>query len=243
MNDDWGTARVVHRVDWADGLATLRFDCALPPFEAGQYVNLALFVEERRLKRSYSLASAPGEPPEVFLRRVDDGALTPRIFALGVGEELLVERKPRGLFTLKHVPDAATLWLFATGTGLGPFVGMLRTEEPWRRFGRVVVAHGVRVARDLAYRDELRAHPRLTWIPVLSRDPEVADALHGRIPAALADGRLEARAGVEIRPDDTQVMLCGSPAMLDDVERALEGRGLTKSRPKRPGHIHVERYW
>jgi ferredoxin--NADP+ reductase len=243
VDGDWTTATIAHRTDWSAGLVTLRIGCELPDFEAGQYVNLGLFVDGKRLKRSYSLASAPGAPPEVFMRLVEDGELTPRLFALRPGEEVLVERKPRGLFTLRHVPDAEVLWLFATGTGLGPFVGMLRTEEAWRRFGRVVLVHGVRNRDDLAYREELARFDRLTWIPVISREPDATGVLHGRIPAALTDGRLEAQAGRTIDPGDTQVMLCGSPAMLDDVEHALEGRGLVKSRPKRPGQIHVERYW
>lgn len=248
MQDHWSTTRLVDRRDWAEGLATFRFDAELPPFAAGQYVNVGLMVDGKRLKRAYSLASAPGRPPELFLRRVEGGTLTPRLFAMRPGDELLMERKPRGFFTLGEVGDAAVLWLVATGTGLGPYVSMLRTPEPWERYERIVVVHGVRYRSDLAYADELaersRAHRgRLVVVPVVSRDPEAPDVLHGRIPAALADGRLEARAGVELRPEDAQVMLCGSPEMLEDMQRALEGRGLRRHRRRAPGNIHVERYW
>lgn len=245
-DQDWLLGVVSHRVDWAPDLFTLTVAADIEPFHAGQFLNLGAHDGERWVKRAYSVASAPGQPPEFFVVRVDGGAFTPFLHGLQPGDRVGVSRAAAGHFTLELVRDAPLLWLVCTGTGLAPYLAMLRTEEPWTRFGRVILVHGVRKAADLAYRDELAAMNlarggRLSWIPVVSREPEAPGVLHGRIPANLA--AIEARATAEIRPDTSQILLCGNPEMVEELETALAARGLTKNRKRAPGHITTERYW
>jgi len=142
---------------------------------------------------------------------------------------------------LSEVPDAETLWLISTGTGLAPFLSILRTETPWRRFRKVVLVHAVRYAHELTYREMIAATPA-RYVTFVSRE-QAAGSLAGRIPAAIADGRLEQAAGVELAPDTSQVMLCGNPQMLKDAAAALMARGLRKHRRRAPGHITVESFW
>ena len=235
----WLETKVAGVHTWAPGLVTLTLEARLD-FRAGQFVYLALQADTR-VSRSYSMASAPGAPLEFFLVGVEGGALSPSLVGLEVGAPVQVQSLVAGHFTLERVPDARDLWLVATGTGLGPYISMLRTDEPWQRFERVIVVHGVRHARHLAYRDELQGRD-LTWVPLVSRE-DCPEALPGRVSDALASGALEARAGVTLDPAHSQVLLCGNPAMIADMRRLLDARGLTRNRPRAPGQVTFEKYW
>jgi len=239
--------QVAARRDWAPGLITLTVDAGIEPFVAGQFVNLGLEIEGQFLRRSYSIASAPGAALEFYLKEVPGGALTPRLTRLEPGATVWVERKPQGFFTLGYVPPSRELWLVATGTGLGPFLAMLRASDLWQRFERVSVVHGARYTTHLSYADELAAlaaaHPgRLSYTPLVSGGSP-GSALSGRVTTAFADGSLEARAGLALDPERSHLMLCGNPDMILELTAVLALRGLRKHRVRTPGHITAEKYW
>ncbi|HET7543561.1 MAG TPA: ferredoxin--NADP reductase [Polyangiaceae bacterium] len=239
--------RVAARHDWAPGLTTLTIDAAIEPFNAGQFVNLGLEIDGQFVRRSYSIASVPGAPLEFYLKEVPGGALTPQLTRLEPGASVWVERKPQGFFTLAYVPPCRDLWLVATGTGLGPFLAMLRGAEVWQRFERVSLVHGARAVAHLSYAEELAAlgakHAgRLCYTQVVSGD-QPGNALHGRVTTALADGSLETRAGLTLDPERSHLMLCGNPDMILEVTAILALRGLRKHRVRTPGHISAEKYW
>jgi len=239
--------RVAARRDWAPGLITLTVEAAIEPFTAGQFVNLGLEMEGQFVRRSYSIASAPGAPLEFYLKEVPGGALTPRLTRLQPGAHVWVERKPQGFFTLAYVPPSRELWLVATGTGLGPFIAMLRGAELWQRFERVSVVHGARLPSHLSYADEIAElaakHPgRLTYTQLVSGAPH-GSALPGRVTTAFADGSLEARVGFSLDPDRSHLLLCGNPDMILELTAVLANRGLRKHRVRNPGHITAEKYW
>jgi ferredoxin--NADP+ reductase len=243
----WSTGIISGRHAWAPGLYTLTIDANPEPFVAGQFFNMGLPMGDQFVRRSYSAASAPGQPLEFFITRVEDGSLSPQLADLEVGGQIWVEPRARGFFTLDYVPPAAELWLIATGTGLGPFVSMLRAGALFDRFERVVLVHGARVASHLAYASELEQLAaaragRLVRVPVVSREV-VEGALRGRVTDALRDGRLEARAGTSLDPERSHVMLCGNPAMIEEMMAAFEGRGLRRHRVRKPGHVTFEKYW
>lgn len=216
-------------------------------FRPGQFMNLGLHLSGGFASRSYSLASAPGAPLEVLLSRVGEGALSPALFELSQGSAITLDPKPQGFFSFDYVPPHEQLWLLATGTGLAPFMSMLRSGEAFARARRVVLAHGTRGPEELAYRFELeslaQARPQgFTYLPVLSRRPD-AGLLSGRITDALASGQLEARAELPIAADRAHFMLCGNPAMIEQVTAQLQTRGLRRHRQRAPGHITTEKYW
>jgi ferredoxin/flavodoxin---NADP+ reductase len=232
---------------WAPGLRTLRLEGPPPEFKPGQFVRLAL-PSQPELARSYSLSSAPGAPTETYLVEVPGGALTPGLFERAVGQEILLDTVPQGHFVLERVPPCRELWLVATGTGLGPYVSMLRSEQAWERAEEVIVVHGVREGSHLAYAEELQAlaHERgrsLRWVGLVSREDPPEGALGGRLTSALESGALEEAAGVEIRPDASHIMVCGNPAMIRDLRALLEARGLARNRPRKPGQFTTEKYW
>ncbi len=159
-----------------------------------------------------------------------EGPLSPRLRDLNPGDKVLLAPKGAGFFTLADVPQNEHLWLLSTGTALGPFLSICKTEEPWRRFKKLVLVHAVRHA------------DQFQFIPFISRE-DTAFAITGRVPAAIQDGRLEARAGIVISSEHSHVMIVGNPGMVKDTRSVLEGRGLKLNKRKEPGHMSVETYW
>ena len=244
---EWLEATVTEKIRWRDGLFSLRFEAPLPAFKAGQFVRVGLDVDGERIARPYSLVNAPGETPhEIYFNVVPEGPLSPRLARLEAGDTLFVHSSVTGTMVMERTPEHRHLWLFATGTALGPFLSMLKTDEPWRRAERVVLCHSVRTAADLAYgdviRELLRRHGnRLTFVPLVTREV-VAGTLRERIPTALDAGDIEQLAGLSLRAEDAHVMLCGNSEMIEAVQQRLEARGLRRHRRREPGHITVEKY-
>jgi ferredoxin/flavodoxin---NADP+ reductase len=173
---------------------------------------------------------------------VPEGPLSPRLAGLRAGDTMYVASNPAGFLVLSEVPDAQTLWLLSTGTGIAPFLSILRTEAPWKRFREIVLVHAVRRANELVYREMIEGMQGLRYVTFVSREAH-AGSLAGRIPQAISDGRLEAAAGVALSAQGSQVMLCGNPDMLKDAGAALAARGMRKHRRRAPGHITSESFW
>ena len=250
----WCTANVVSKKVWTQGLFTI--SVAVPDvteFLPGQFLQLGLFPEGHQgeeaklINRPYSVASPHGDVLEFFIVLVEDGELTPRLWKLEPGDSVEVSQRAAGSFTLKKTPEAETLWLLATGTGLAPYIAMLRTDEPWEKFQKICVVHGVRQFADLAYTKELKAYEekfpgRFKLAQALTRE-EADGTMNGRIPSLFESGELESVTGFPCRADNSSVLLCGNPAMLDTMEELLGKREMKKHRSKSPGQIVLERYW
>ncbi len=245
---EWIAGRVCGKRQWTEKLVSLQIEAEVAPFVAGQFGRLALDIDGERVARPYSFVNAPDERPlEFYFVVVPDGLLSPRLGRLEAGDEVWVARRPGGFFILDEVPPGRDLWCLATGTGLGVFLSILKTPEPWQRFENIILVHGVRHARELTYGDTIedfaRRHPeQFRTISLISREASET-ALPGRIPAAIENGTLEARAGVTISPAHSQVMICGNPNMVNDTRTVLEQRGLRRNRRQQPGHITTENYW
>jgi ferredoxin--NADP+ reductase len=242
MTSKWLESRVIENRRWTDALFSLRVEGPQLGFEAGQFVRIAV---DERIARPFSFVNAPDDPVlEFYGIVVPEGPLSPKLMQLRAGERLLVAPNPAGFLVLSEVPDADTLWLVSTGTGIAPFLSILRTETPWRRFRNVVLVHAVRHARELVYQDMIRKivkEKSLRYLTFVSREA-ASGSLTGRIPAAMRDGRLETAAGLALN-QHSHVMLCGNPDMLKDASGALAERGLRKHRRRTPGHITVESFW
>lgn len=242
MSGKWLEARIVENRQWTESLFSLRAEGPRLAFEAGQFVRIALDIDGERVARPFSFVNAPADPTlEFYGIVVPEGPLSPRLARLGAGDSLFVAPNPAGFLVLSELPDAESLWLISTGTGIAPFLSILRTEAPWQRYRNVVLVHAVRHARELVYQEDIRRMKNLKYITFVSREA-AEGSLAGRIPAALADGRLEAAAGLPLG-QGSQVMLCGNPQMLKDASAALLARGLRKHRRRSPGQISVESFW
>jgi ferredoxin--NADP+ reductase len=239
----WLEGTVVENRHWTEALFSLRVQAPRLAFQAGQFVRIALDIGGERIARPFSFVNPPQDPVlEFYGIVVPEGPLSPRLERLRAGERLYVASNPAGFLVLAEVPDAETLWLVSTGTGIAPYLSILRTETPWQRFRNVVLVHAVRYAKELVYQELIGRIPNLRYVTFVSREAHPG-SLAGRIPAAIGDGRLEAAAGVALDAAGAHVMLCGNPQMLKDAAAALAGRGMRKHRRRNPGHITVESFW
>lgn len=267
-------ATLTRRVDITQGLAT--FDITpdggmIPEFQPGQFCTLGIVGDEkpvapdvlaalekagkprpgpRLIRRAYSIASSPTvrSHVELFITLVPEGRLTPKLFALPIGGRLFLAPEISGHFTMEDTPDKNII-VISTGTGLAPFISMLRTFRGKNRWRKFVVIHGARHSADLGYADELskaaREDSSVQYLSAVTREPEGSSwtGLRGRVTTLIEPDKYKQLTGDELLPSNSEVYLCGNPDMIDQVRQMLEARGFVTATNKTPGNVHFERYW
>ena len=235
------TERVKAVRHWNDTLFSFRTsrDESLR-FRNGQFVMIGLEVNGKPLARAYSIASANYEDElEFFSIKVPNGPLTSRLQHINVGDQILVSRKPVGTLVLDDLRPGKNLYLLSTGTGLAPFLSIIKDPDTYERFERVVLVHGVRNVNDLAYGDYLQnelpkdenigelVRAQLTYYPTVTREPF---RNNGRLTELMEGGKLFEDIGLpRLNPETDRAMVCGGPAMLYETRRVLDAYGLSIS--------------
>jgi ferredoxin--NADP+ reductase len=245
--------RVTDVRHWTESLFTLR--TTRDPgfrFQSGQFVMLGLEIAGKPLLRAYSIASAYyADELEFYSIKVADGPLTSHLMNIREGDEILVGKKPTGTLILDGLRPGKTLYLVGTGTGLAPFLSLVRDPEVYERYERVVVTHTVREVADLNYREflshalpndpdlgELIA-PKLIYYPSVTREPFVNQ---GRITDLMASGKLFDDIGLApLDPAHDRLMLCGGPSVLADLKALLLAKGYEEGSVASPGDFVLER--
>lgn len=239
---------------WAPSMLSLRI--ARPAefrFQPGHYARLGLPVPDgtqpgATIWRPYSIVTAPDESSlEFLITLIPNGAFTSQLASLGVGAPIALESAALGFFLAPQLSAGQELWMLSTGSGLGPYVSLLRTPGALSGYARLVVVHCVRHAAELAYADELQAlaaasQGRLRYVPIVTRDAG-ATPLQGRIPALLENGALQAEADTPLDAASSRVMVCGNPDFTGDMRRLLNARGFTPCRRGLAGNMLFENYW
>jgi len=221
-------------------------------FKNGNFTMIGLEIGDRPLLRAYSMASANYEDElEFFSIKVPDGPLTSRLQQIRAGDEILISRKPTGTLVLDHLLPGRNLYLLSTGTGLAPFLSIIKDPEIYERFERVILCHGSRYVSELAYRDVITGQlpqneyfgevirEKLLYYPTVTREP-----FHnqGRLTDLIESGKLLRDLDLPaLSTADDRFMLCGSPAMLKDTCAILEARGFRETRAGNLGHYVIER--
>lgn len=256
---------LVNRISpWLMVLQVVPDGWTFPEFIPGQYTTVGLFgaaPAEREatpadphklIRRAYCIASSPvnKEFVEFFIHLVPHGVLSPRLFALQIGDRVNLGDHITGAFTFHDVPEDANVALIATGTGLAPYVSMLSTHLRFGAQRRVAVLHGVRNSWDLGYRSILMTMQHLrsnvSYVPVISHpadEPVPWPRAIGHVQDVWKGSPLAQAWGSRPTPANTHAFLCGSPHMIDDMAALLAGEGFREHANDVPGQIHVERYW
>ena len=246
------TVLTVHH--WTDRLFsfTTTRDQALR-FSNGHFTMIGLRKEDGKpLLRAYSIASPNYEEHLEFLSiKVQDGPLTSRLQHIKVGDKIIVGRKPTGTLLIDYLLPGKNLYLMGTGTGLAPWMSIIRDPETYERFEKVIVMHGVRQVNELAYRDyitqELPQHEflgeiladKLVYDPMVTREPFERQ---GRIGDLIESGQVARELGLpDLNPETDRVMICGSPEMLKSLKELCEKRGFKEGNTSTPGDFVVER--
>ncbi|MBN8915938.1 MAG: ferredoxin--NADP reductase [Rhizobiales bacterium] len=245
------TVTSVHH--WTDNLFS--FTCTRDPglrFLNGQFTMIGLLVDGKPLLRAYSMASANYEEElQFFSIKVQNGPLTSRLQHLKVGDKILVGRKPTGTLVQDSLLPGKRLYLLSTGTGLAPFLSVVKDPEAYDRFEKVILIHGTRTVAELAYDayltktlpdDEIlgeEVKAKLVYYPTVTREPF---RNQGRITDLITSGKLFTDLGLPVMsPEEDRLMLCGSPQMLKDVVDLLESRGFAEGSQSAPGHYVIEK--
>ena len=245
--------RVLSVHHWNDSLFS--FKTTRSPglrFRNGHFVMIGLEVEGRPLLRAFSFASANyDEHLEFYSIKVPDGPLTSRLRHIQPGDPILIGRKATGTLLLDHLLPGKRLYLLASGTGLAPFMSLIRDPETYERYEQVIVAHSVRLVSDLGYRDFIereitqhelvgeQAQSQLHYYPTVTREPF---RNQGRLTTLLETGKLPADLGLPaFDPVHDRVMICGGPSLLADLVTVLESRGFEEGSSDGRGHYVIER--
>jgi len=253
MSSKYQHEKVTSVHHWNDGLFS--FTTTRDPgfrYKNGFFTMIGLEVEKKALVRAYSMVSANYEEQlEFFSIKVQDGALTSRLQHLKVGDEVLVGAKPTGTLVVENLLPAKHLYLLGTGTGLAPFMSIIKDPEVYEHYEKIVLVHGVRYISELAYQDfiskELPEHEflgdivreKLLYYPTVTRE---AFRNTGRLTDLIITGKLQRDLGLPaLNLEDDRFMLCGSPSMLKDTCRILNGLGYTEARNGNQGHYVIER--
>jgi ferredoxin--NADP+ reductase len=238
----------------------------LPEFKAGQYVAIGLpasyprcpeateeyekHEDTKLIRRAYSIASSSSAKQylEFYITLVHSGSLTPRIFNLKIGDKVFVGSKFVGMFTLDEISSEQNIVLIGTGTGLAPYMSMLRSDA-LQREGKIVVIHGASNSWDLGYSSELNLLQSLashfTYIPTITEPKKELIPWTGHtkfIQDLWEEGVIEKTWGFKPTPENTHIFLCGNPRMTQGMTECLEKEGFVEHTRKTPGQIHVEKF-
>jgi ferredoxin--NADP+ reductase len=248
------TERVLSVQHWSDKLFSFKTTRAAGlRFENGQFIMLGLEVSGRKIVRAYSIASANYEEYlEFYSIKVPHGPLTSRLQHIDCDSPILISSKPTGTLVVRDLRPGRRLFLLSTGTGVAPFLGIVKDPETYERFEQVILVRGARTNADLAYADEavqrLRADPDLGELVsgALIDYPSVTRESwrnHGRVTTALQSGALCEDLNIPpLDPSTDRIMICGNMRMLADTSRILESRGFEVSpHIGVPGDFVIER--
>jgi ferredoxin--NADP+ reductase len=245
--------RVLSVHHWTDRLFS--FTTTRDPslrFSNGHFTMIGLRVNNKPLLRAYSIVSPNYEEQLEFLSiKVEDGPLTSRLQHIKVGDTIIVGRKPTGTLLIDYLLPAKRLYLISTGTGLAPFMSIIRDPETYEKFEEVVLVHGVREVNELAYNELLTEHlpkheflgemiaKQLRYYPTVTRE---AYKNTGRITDLMASGKIFSDLGIpKLGPAVDRIMICGSPGMLRDLKVMLEEQGFNEGNTSTPGDFVIER--
>ncbi len=221
-------------------------------FSNGHFTMIGLRVNGKPLVRAYSIVSPNHDEHLEFLSiKVPDGPLTSRLQHIQVGDKVILGRKPTGTLVIDYLLPGKRLYMLSTGTGLAPFMSIIRDPATYEQFEQVVLVHGVRQVNELAYHDyitkDLPAHEflgemiagQLLYYPTVTREPY---RNMGRVTDLLDSGKLTADMNLPaLNPAEDRVMICGSPGMLKDLKHMLETRGFSEGNTSRPSDFVIER--
>ncbi len=221
-------------------------------FSNGHFTMIGLRVNDKPLLRAYSIVSPNHDEHLEFLSiKVPDGPLTSRLQHIQVGDKVIVGRKPTGTLVIDYLLPGKRLYMLATGTGLAPFMSIIRDPATYEQFEQVVLVHGVRQVNELAYHDyitkELPVHEflgemvtgQLLYYPTVTRE---AYTNTGRLTDLLNSGKLTADMNLPaLNPAEDRVMICGSSGMLKDLKQMLETRGFSEGNTSKPSDFVIER--
>lgn len=247
----WINAEVLKIKKWTKNLFSIFLKASISTFQAGQFTKLAVYESNtiKKIQRAYSFVNPPSNKNiEIYIARISNGKLTNLLYNLKNGDNIFIKKNALGFFTLQEIPTCETLWMFATGTAIGPYCSILQEGKDTERFKNIVLVHAVRYQNELVYlplmkKLLLKYNKKLRIQTIVSREKD-PNSLFGRIPFLLKNKVIENTIGIEINWHNSHVMLCGNPFMVKETYLLLnKEKNMNKHLRQKHGHITMENYW
>ncbi|CAL4324540.1 FAD-binding oxidoreductase [Buchnera aphidicola] len=246
----WVKATVIKVKRWTEKLFTLILNAPISKFEAGQFTKFSVKInKEKNIKRVYSYINAPKNPNlEFCIALIPKGIMTNKLYQLTPGNTILISKTSSGFFTIHEIPRCENLWMFATGTAIGPFCSILQDGKKLDNFKRIIIVYAVKYINECIYLELIKnikkKYNKKIIIQTITSQEKNKNSLNGRIPNLLKKEILEKKIGFKINHNNSHVMLCGNPGMVKDTQDFLiKHRNLKKHLRRSPGHISSENYW
>ncbi|BBI01438.1 ferredoxin NADP reductase [Buchnera aphidicola (Nipponaphis monzeni)] len=246
----WINATITKVKIWTPNLFSIFLKAPILPFIAGQFAKLSLINNDgKRIQRAYSYTNSPNNKNlEFYITLIPSGKITELLYKLKPLDNIMISKQSFGFFTLNEIPNCQILWMFATGTAIGPYCSILQEYENIKRFKTIILIHAVRYVSELNYlplikKLQKKYKNKLRVLTIVSREYE-KDSLCGRIPELLLNKKIENKIGLEIDINNSHIMLCGNPFMVKDTLCFFKKKyNIEKHFRRKPGHITTENYW
>ncbi|WP_343192590.1 FAD-binding oxidoreductase [Buchnera aphidicola (Taiwanaphis decaspermi)] len=248
--NNWVKAKVISIKKYNGNLLKIILHADILPFIAGQFTKFLIKKKNSiKIRRAYSYVNSPkSNNLEFYIVKIKKGVMTSKLFKLNIGDDLIISKKSFGFFILKNIPKSYYLWMFATGTGIGPYLSMLQDKNHTLKFNNIILVHAVKYFKELCYLDLMydlkkKYKGKLIIKNVLSREYN-SETLTGRIPNLIKNKLLENSLNISMNKNNSHVMLCGNPNMVKNTEKVLiKYKNMKKHLNRNPGHITKENYW
>ncbi|XBC42286.1 MAG: FAD-binding oxidoreductase [Buchnera aphidicola (Meitanaphis elongallis)] len=248
--NDWTIAKIIKIKKWKNNLFSIIMHASINSFIPGQFSKLSYTKKNgKTIQRAYSYVNAPNNKNlEFYIILIPQGKLTPKLYNLSHINKIMIKKTASGFFTLNEIPCCKNLWMFATGTGIGPYLSILQSKDHTEKFENIILVHAVRYYNDLTYLPLMKDlqeqyNGKLHIQTIVSREI-TNSSIHGRIPKLLENNILEKKLGFNIHKDTCHIMLCGNPEMIKDTKYFLiNNKNMKKHFRNKPGHITSENYW
>ncbi|QJC36078.1 ferredoxin--NADP(+) reductase [Enterobacteriaceae endosymbiont of Donacia cincticornis] len=248
---EWSIGKIKDIKYWANDLFSIILKAKVNNFLAGQFTKLALIINDRKIQRAYSYINSPkNKNYEFYISNINKGNLTPYLYKLKINDEILISKNALGNFTINNIESCKNLWMFSTGTGIGPYLSILQDGICFQKFKKIILIHSVRYIENFNYLNLVKKikqkySNQLTIKIILTRNINIDHSiLYGHIPNLIKNGVLEKNLGIRIDTNDSHVMLCGNPHMIKQTRKFLEqNKNFSKNLINKKGNITYEQYW
>ncbi|MFT8229758.1 MAG: FAD-binding oxidoreductase [Enterobacterales bacterium] len=245
----WIKGKILKIIYWNDRLFSIFIKADVAPFIAGQFTKLKLNISDKIMQRAYSYVNAPiNKNLEFYISLVNNGKFSNALYKLKPGNSILISKYSKGVFIIKEIPRCENLWMFATGTGIGPYLSILEEINNLDKFDTIILVHAVSFYKDLSYLPKMlrlkdKYNKKLHIQTIISRE-NINGSLYGYIPNLIENGTLEKKLNIQIKCTNSHIMLCGNPNMIKNTLNILKTKkNMKKHFINNKGHITSEQYW
>ncbi|WMC18925.1 MAG: FAD-binding oxidoreductase [Enterobacteriaceae bacterium PSpicST2] len=243
--NNWVIGKVLKIKKYYNKLFKIFIKASINKFISGQFTKIAFIKKKKIINRAYSFVNSSNNLIlEFYILFIPNGKLSYKLFNLKIGSKILISNKSFGVFILKKIPNCDTLWMISSGTGIGPYLSILRENKNLERFKNLILINSNKFIKNCNYNFEIKKlrdnyYGKLRVLNIISQE-NIYGTLKGRINNLIYNGILEKIIGLGLNYKKSHIMLCGNPLMIKETKNILlklRNMDIYKN------NITIERYW